>query len=197
MIEVYLEEIFSKGDFPENHSLEFFGRSIYLKREGVFWDNLEKVPEQIAIVTLKYLIYQGKREAKEHADWIGFRDLKDSPPFQGAYQMNVESRLEKYFDNKLALLLKACKILNGKNLNLSGFDLSYEFIALPQIYLRLLYNDREDMLPPKAKILFNKEIERYLDVECIAALAWIFVDMLLESVGFLSSFAQVEHALSL
>lgn len=191
VIEAYLKEIFSGGNSPGISSLEFFGKTVHITQEGLFWYDRKKVPEQIAIVILKYILYQGNRKAKDYEDWISFRDLKDSLPFQGAYIANVESRTERHFDGQLNLLFKASNALNGQSLNLLGFDLSYEFIALPHVYLRLLFNDREDKLPPKAKILFNKEIERYMDVECIAALAWIFVDMLLESVGFLSTFTGV------
>lgn len=185
VIEGYLKEVLSKEPTTKKGSkglsVIFFNWPIAITTNALLWASGEEVPEQISVIVLRYVSYQGKREAKAHGDWVGFRDLKDSMPFQGAFQNNVESRLERYFKGRLRALSKACEDLGGINLNLNGFDLAYEFLALPDVKIRLLFNDSDEILPPKAKVLFSKDIERYLDVECIAALGWVFVDMLVST----------------
>ncbi|MFN3533917.1 MAG: DUF3786 domain-containing protein [Desulfatiglandales bacterium] len=190
VIEEYLEGIFSAKaplKIPQ-FRLFFFERPVLLSRAGILWEGQGEVPETIAIVILKYLIYGGKRGGVYHPDWVGFRDIKDSSPFQGAFRNNVELRIERYFAQNTHGLMKACEGLKGKRLKMEGYDLSYEFLALPQVGLRLLYNDTEDIFPPQAKLLFSKDIERFLDVECIAGLGWIFADLLLSSSGYESTF---------
>jgi len=198
VINEYLKELFS-GPNPSLESIgvdvkgkgyymRFFKGGLLITKEGIVWDNGLKAPDTVSIVALKYLLYSAKRDAKLYKDWVSFKDINGSGPFVGAFRQNVELPIETSFERKLPILKSACKRLGGVELDVPNYDLSFEFLALPMIRLRLFYNDRDETFPPKAVLLFDGKVEKYLDVECIAALGWIFADFLLEDIKTSNSF---------
>jgi hypothetical protein len=58
-------------------------------------------------------------------------------------------------------------------------DLSMTFDALPKIPLLLTFNDREDEFPAQCSVLFQKQTENYLDMECTAGLGNMLAAMLM------------------
>jgi len=170
------------------YHVRFFTDGLLIKEGGVTWKDGQRAPETVAIVVLKYMLYTGSRGAKAYGDWVSFKDINGSGPFVGAFRQNVELRLETSFEGKAAILKSACERLGGVCLDLPNYHLAYEFVALPMIRLRLYFNDKEEIFPPKSVVLFDGSIERYLDVECIAALGWIFADLLQEDIKNSPSF---------
>ncbi len=198
VISEYLRDVFSiSRDLLETigvdrretaYYVRFFTNGLVVRENEITWRDGEKAPDTVSIVALKYMLYTGKREAKIYGDWVSFKDINGSAPFVGAFKQNVELRIEASFEGKAATLKAACEKLGGIALNLSNYELAYEFVALPMTRLRLYFNDKDEIFPPKAVVLFEGTIERYLDVECIAALGWIFADLLQEDIKNLPSF---------
>ena len=68
-------------------------------------------------------------------------------------------------------LEKASEIVGGYPANLSvRCDLAFQFKALPNIPIILLFNDADDEFPAKCSVLFGSGAEAYLDAESLAML---------------------------
>jgi hypothetical protein len=198
VIRSYLEELSKLPPGPleglgaskvgERHQVRMFGEVVTVGPEGVSWRGEGSAPSPVAIVVLKYLLFRANRDHGHQMEWVTFKDLKDSSPFVGAFKKNVEERIEEVFGGSCGLLIKSSESLGGKRLFMSGYEIAYEFEALGHIRIRLYFNDGDELFKPKAVLLFQETILKYLDIECIAALGWIFADMLIEKAGYNSSF---------
>ncbi|MCP4719343.1 MAG: DUF3786 domain-containing protein, partial [Desulfobacteraceae bacterium] len=103
--------------------------------------------------------------------WVAFRDLKDSGPLTVYFRDNVEQSIAKGFAGKVEELKQCMAALNGYAPGLDvSYDLAMQVDGLPKLPMVVLFNDAEELFPPKCSILFEKQAETYLDAECIAML---------------------------
>ncbi len=170
--------IVRKGEFM----LRFFSHDYLISPHGIQDIKGTEAPASVSVVLLKYLLHRGPAQALQD-QWLNFRDFKDSTPFVGAFQNNVLTRMERYFHNDLDSLRNSSLIVGGTLKNLTGYDLACDFLALPQVPLRLLYNAGDEILPSKAILLFKSNAGYYLDIECLAAVGWLLCDLLIKASG--------------
>jgi hypothetical protein len=68
-----------------------------------------------------------------------------------------------------------------------GLDLSCEvtarFKALPRVPLLLLSKEQDEDFPAKCSLLFQRQAEKFLDLECLAICGWLLADSLAEKAG--------------
>jgi hypothetical protein len=53
-----------------------------------------------------------------------------------------------------------------------------QFDALSNVSLLLLFNDKDDEFPAQCAVLFEKRVEKLLDMECLAMVGMLFSDYL-------------------
>ena len=111
--------------------------------------------------------------------WMSFKDFKDAAPLIQAFFNTVSVPIAESFSNRLADLERAAKDIGGyQPADNYPYDLSLQFDALSKIPLLLLFNDKDDEFPAQCSVLFEKRVEKFLDMECLAMVGMLFSDYL-------------------
>ena len=163
--------------------IPFFGQAYQVSPSQIV-DSAGKEPiHSIKVVLCKYLLLYPPAEPKEQ-EWVSYKDFRGSAPFVDGFQNNTERVIAKNFAGKLEALRKASLQLGGKE---PGFDWSYQLIMrfdpLPRIPILLLFNDEDEEFPAQCLLLFERRADQYLDLECLAILAWLLADFLHSALG--------------
>lgn len=98
----------------------------------------------------------------------------------GAHNRNLPDPLltpfAAKFSGKGELLEKACQSLGGTKL--SKGDVSYQFIAFPQIQLQLIFWDADEDFPAQVQILVDKQVTDFLHFETTGCMISDLLEML-------------------
>lgn len=112
-------------------------------------------------------------------NWMSFRDFKDAAPLIQAFYNTVTQPLAETFSGRLAELEKAAKKIGGHRPDeVFSYDLSLRFDALPRVPLLLLFNDKDEEFPAQCSVLFEKRVEKFLDMECLAMVGMLLYEYL-------------------
>ncbi len=112
-------------------------------------------------------------------NWRSFKDFKDAAPLVQAFSNTVTIPIADSFTSRLAELERACTHIGGYSpAEEFPYDLSMQFDALSNVPLLLLFNDKDDEFPAQCAVLFEKRVEKLLDMECLAMVGMLFSDYL-------------------
>ncbi|GAB6162370.1 hypothetical protein JCM12298_15290 [Desulfothermus naphthae] len=157
----------------------FFNKIIKVNKSGMYDEKGKQPLYSECIVVAKYLL-MAQEHVPESKGWVTYKDFKDAAPFAGAFSNNVERMIEKRFLNRIDELKKAGQILGGHVI--TDMDLSYElimkFLVVPRFEILLVFNDQDEEFPAEARILFQDNADKILDMECIAISGWLLSDYL-------------------
>jgi hypothetical protein len=155
--------------------ISYFNDPHTISPNGIRNSSGQKPGYDTCIILCRYLIMAqdwvgGTQPVENRAgEWTGFRDLKDSGPLTVYFKGNVEQAISQCIAGKISLLPRALERVNG---SVPGLDLQYDLVlevnALPKVPLLLLFNDGEEGFPPSCSVLFQPNVETFLDAECIA-----------------------------
>lgn len=138
----------------------------------------------VSVVLLKYILMCPSSLPGDPDDWVSFRDFKDAGPLVSYFTSNTSKTIEAAFSGKPDLLCQALESLGGVPAPFSShYDLSMQVHALPRIPVILNFNDRDEEFPAACSMLFKRDAQRWLDMECVAITATFLAGKLL---GFLS-----------
>jgi len=102
---------------------------------------------------------------------VSFRELEGAGPLVVSFANNTNKTIINTFAGKLPRLTAAGRALGGQpQPQVSGFDLSLKFQALPHIPLYLQFNDAEPPFPAQSSLLLAASIETFLDMNSIFTL---------------------------
>jgi hypothetical protein len=159
--------------------ISFFGNTYRISQEGILDRSGKRPLYAICIVLFKYMLTSPKTVYFE-SPWTSFKDFKDAGPLVGFFSNDVEKAIVTHFSGKTQNLKKACENLGGKKADMDiSYDVSMQLMALPKIPMLLLYNDADDEFSGRCSVLFQKNIENYLDMESVAIMGNIFSKMLI------------------
>ncbi len=160
--------------------LTLFGRKYYIDKTTIESYNGESSPSfAVKVVLCKYLLMCPPESMVANDELVSFRDFKDSGPLHTYFTNNTNKIIEQSFAGDIEKLRRRCDHIGGKELEFSGYDLSFTFVALPKIPIILNFNDRDDMFSAKATVLFRSDAEKYLDMECLAITATYLTGLLI------------------
>ena len=121
----------------------------------------------LSLFAVHYLLE--KRSTALTGTWISEKELPGGATFyRGPHDLPTHLITER-FANDLAAFDRRCKALHGTPLELA--DAAYRFEIVPQVPVALLYWCGDDEFPPEAKLLFDKNLGRYLASDVVYALA--------------------------
>jgi len=150
--------------------IPLFGISYKVSDAGITGPSGNKPDYDICVILSKYLLLCPKTPSRD-AEWVSYRNLKNSGPLTNYFNNDVERSISSYFKGRLAGLEKACRAMSGHQPGLDvNYDLAMQFDALPRIPVILLFNDADEEFLAKCSVLFERRAETYLDAECIAML---------------------------
>jgi hypothetical protein len=163
--------------------IPLFGRPYRVSPSGVKDPTGQEPIHSVKVVLCRYLLHYPASEPQGQ-EWVSYKDFKGAAPFVGGFQNNTERAIAKKFSGRLAALKEACHCVGGEEAGANwGYQLSMKFVALPHVPLLLAFNDADEEFPAGCLLLFERRAERYLDMECLAILAWLLTDYLSECHG--------------
>ena len=161
----------------------FFGQPHRISSDAISGPDGKRPDYSICVVICKYLLMCPKAVPPE-ADWVSYKDFKNSAPFVSGFTNNTEQAIARHFSGCLAVLEKACSKIGGQPSDAElAYDLKMVFHPLPKVPLFLLFNDADEEFPARCAVLFEKRAETYLDMECLAVLGWLLADQLNQAGG--------------
>lgn len=152
----------------------YFNRRYTISPAGITNSSGRKPGYDTCIILCRYLIMAGERVGKSFSagagpDWAGFRDLKDSGPLTVYFSDNVEMAIAGTFSGRMSELKQRLESLNPSRPDMElHYDLAVTVHALPWVPMLILANEAEEGFPSTCSVLFESNVERFLDAECIA-----------------------------
>ena len=158
--------------------IPFFGQSYRVSPEGIA-DSAGKQPHlSISVILCKYLLMCPLIEPLG-VNWMSFKDFKDAAPLIQSFFNSVTRPIAESFSARLADLARACRIIGGyPPKEQYPYDLCMQFDALSKVPLLLLFNDKDEEFQAQCSVLFEKRVEKFLDMECLAMVGMLFGEYL-------------------
>ena len=114
-------------------------------------------------------------------EWITFSSVPASHAKDKAWAGHVEEVIAKHFAGNVDGLRKACEKFGGRLADIKGsHDAAYEFRFFPRYPVLLLFYDavQDENFPAQVKLLLDRNVDRYLDIESIVVLGEEFAGRL-------------------
>jgi hypothetical protein len=159
--------------------IPFMDSIFRIGKNGIFDSSGKRPPYPVCIVLFKYLLTNPETVYTE-SRWTSYKDFLSAGPLIGFFSNDVEKAIVTQFSGKTQNLEKACESLGGKNTEMDiSYDVAMQLNALPKIPVLLLFNDVDEEFPAVCSVLFQKNIEIYLDMETVALIGNILAKRLI------------------
>lgn len=144
------------------------------KRYVVRWPELVVVeqatggesPEELQALVLDYLARADG--SSPTGRWLGFRELPHGGFYWQAFQGYSGDDLVRSLNGNTALFRRGAERLAGSPVALG--DAAYEFRALPNVPLAVVWWEGDEEFPPRAAVLFDAVASHYLPTDGLAIL---------------------------
>jgi hypothetical protein len=158
--------------------IPIFGQTYRVSPDGISSASGQKPHLSIIVILCKYLLMCPMIEPLG-GNWMSFKDFKDAAPLVQSFFNTVTLPIAESFANRLSELEQACKKIGGYSPGEEyPYDLSMQFDALSKVPLLLLFNDKDEEFPAQCTVLFEKRVEKFLDMECLAMVGMLFGEYL-------------------
>ena len=156
---------------PDTMELTFLGDTYRITRDRIVdKNNMEPAP------FLSILIYNHLSMPDPPAlagEWITFSSVPASHAKDKAWAGHVEEVIARHFTDDIEGLKQACERLGGRPSEIKGsHDVAYEFRFFPRYPALLQFYDAvpSEDFPAQCKLLLDKTVDKYLDIESIVVL---------------------------
>lgn len=147
--------------------IPFYGKSHTVSKVGVVDAAGKKATFAVSVLLCCYVLQCPEIEP-DPGEWVTYREFKNAGPLVGYFTTNTNKIIETTFAGRLDALKSACLRMGGTLIVVPEFDVAVMFEMLPRIPMFFRFNDRDDLFPAQASILFRQSAEKYLDMECLA-----------------------------
>jgi hypothetical protein len=163
--------------------IPFFNRSYRVSAAEIVDAAGRPAPYGVSIILFKYLLMCPPRTPTDRA-WAAYRDFPDAAPLLGTFAATAERPIAEHFSGRTAELMQAALELGASAHDGDyPYDLKLCLSALPRIPMLLLFDDADEEFSSRCKILFERRIEKYLDMECVAMLGMLLAEFLRRAAG--------------
>jgi hypothetical protein len=158
--------------------IPLFDKTYRVSPEGIA-DSSGKQPHlSVSVILCKYLLMCPMIEPLG-GNWLSFKDFKDAAPLIQAFFNTVTLPIAESFSTRLPDLDQACRKIGGYSPKDDyPYDLCMQFDALSKVSLLFLFNDKDEEFPAQCSVLFEKRVEKFLDMECLAMVGMLFCEYL-------------------
>jgi hypothetical protein len=150
--------------------IPYFGRPHYVSKFGVLGPDGKAPTPAIGVLLLEYVLHNETIHPVDSRK-ISFRDVAGAGPLVSSFTGNTNHLIAQTFARRLPDLAAACRNINGQS---AGDDISADlfmkFLALPELWLYLTFNDQDEDFPAQCHLLFDRTAEKYLAIKSIFVL---------------------------
>jgi hypothetical protein len=162
----------------ENIMIPFFDKTYRVSAEGIADPTGRQPHLSVSVILCKYLL-MCPMIVPLGGNWMSFKDFKDAAPLIQSFFNTVTLPIADSFSGRLAGLEIAAENIGGyPPADDFPYDLSLQFDALSKVPLLLLYNDKDEEFSAQCSVLFEKRVEKLLDMECLAMVGVLFCEHL-------------------
>ncbi len=169
------------GVMFENGALRvpFYDREYLVSGEGITENSGREISPAVRVVLCKYIMTCPAELPVLSDSLITYREFKDAGPLISYFTTNTNKIIETTFAGRLNALRERSVTLGGEIQTSQTYDFSVQFHALPRIPVVLNFNDRDDLFPANASILYRASAECFLDMECLAITGTLLAGLLI------------------
>lgn len=156
------------GEDNQTLSFPFLAQEVHLSRQGILLNGRTPDDPRDHILIYNYIHSQGGSDPA--LDWIGLETLPNSISKVRTLATYCENRLAELFAPlPVNIIMTACHQLGGVAQPTPSATLGCIIPVLPRIPQYLVYweEDPEDGFPAKVKILFDRQVMNFLDLESL------------------------------
>ncbi|HLE40166.1 MAG TPA: DUF3786 domain-containing protein [Nitrospirota bacterium] len=156
---------------PEDLEIMFLNERYRVTKEKILDASGSEPRPWISILIYNHLCMPDPPEPS--GEWISFGAIPQSHAKDKAWISHVEEVVAKHFSGNVAALRTACERLGGVSTEVKGNqDAAYGFRFFPRYPVLLLFYDEvpEENFPAQCKMLLDRNVPHYLDIESIVVL---------------------------
>jgi len=156
------------GEQGETLLFSYLGRQVRMAKDGILLDGREPDDPRDQILLYNYLCAKGG-PPPTHA-WIGLESLPNSISKVRTLATYCEDKLAEQFTLRpLAAITEACRALGGSEQPQESATLAFAIPVLPMVphYLAYWQAEPEDGFPARVKVLFDRRVLDFLDIESL------------------------------
>ena len=156
---------------PEVLELMFLNERYHVTKEKILDASGNEARPWISILIYNHLCMPDPPEPS--GEWISFGAIPQSHAKDKAWIGHVEEVVAKHFSGNAAALRAACERQGGVRTEVKGSqDAAYGFRFFPHYPVLLLFYDEvpDENFPAQCKILLDRNVPHYLDIESIVVL---------------------------
>lgn len=166
---------------PDLLRFMYLGRMVELTKEDLQMEGISLVDPRDKILLYNYVASGGG--ALPQGDWIGMESLPNSISKVRTLSSYCEQPLAKRFAGRATRFAQLCEQVGGQPANEeSSATLSFIIPVLPHLPHYLLFWDEEpeDGFESRVKVLFDRHVLDYLDIESLVFAAERMAEYLME-----------------
>lgn len=122
-----------------------------------------------AVLILHYLIGLLQHGYRPRGEWISFKETRDGKLFWPAFQESaIKPLVQSFQTDSEGLVRRLSSCLGGKTVE--GGDVAFEVATFPCVFVRLVFWQGDEELPPEASLLFDRGLTEIYSTEDVAVL---------------------------
>ncbi len=162
----------------------YLNRDCLLSRESILIEGVPAEDHWDNILLYNYVHFSGSEPIR--GEWIPIDNIPGHIPKKPELEHGCEHKIAAHFDGKADRLERAGKTLGAEKVeDAAHADVALSFLPLPKVPFFLLFWDSlpEEGFEARAKVLFDRSVTGYLDIESLVFLAEKFADALIRADG--------------
>jgi hypothetical protein len=166
---------------PDLLRFHYLGRLVELEKDGLQMEGNPLVDPRDQILLYNYVSSGGSNPPA--GDWVGMESLPNSISKVRTLSAYCEQPLAKRFAGRATQFARVCELVGGRPAGEdSSATLAYIIPVLPHLPLYLLFWDEEpdDGFESRVKVLFDRHVLEYLDIESLVFAAERMAEHLME-----------------
>ncbi len=148
--------------------IPFYEREFLVSKDGLEDCGGRSISPAVRVVLCKYILTCPTELPPLSDRLVTYREFRDAGPLTSYFTTNTNKILETTFAGNVSRLQERSLLLGGEIKASPIYDLSVQFYALPRIPVLLNFNDRDELFPASASLLYRASAECFLDMECLA-----------------------------
>jgi hypothetical protein len=166
----------------ETAIIPFYGIPHRISPQGIEDAQGKRPSHAVSVILCQYILLCPENDlqvGQNNTEWVTYKDFEDASPYVHGFLNTAEKPVSQAFANRLTDLEKASQELGGGAVTGEfSSDLAVRFDALPKIPVLMLFNDQDEEFPAQCSILFQRQAEQYLDMECLAIIGMVLPEWL-------------------
>jgi len=163
--------------------LPYLGTEILLSKDGIYAENHMELDPRDQILLYNYVFFASDEALS--GDWVGLEAFPNSISKVVTLRRYTEEKLADAFDGRLHELMAILAGMSGVMLQECHADLCAQVSILPKVPVQVHFwnSSQEDGFTAQAKVLFDANAMRFLDIESLVFAAERMAEMCLQQIG--------------